>query len=273
MTINTLYQQLAGTSLTDSLARLESEIKAQPANADLRAAFVQLLCLSGNWARALIQLKSWVALKPQAKPTVTLLQQAISGEQQRIEVMAGRARPHMPDTQWPWVAAMVSALGEQGDASHQRRHAALAQADVNPADITLQDGTVHHSGWLMDGDARLGPVCEVIVNGRYAWLPFSAIEEMRFQAPASVTDLVWRHTSVRLVDGTEQVCQIPARYPLTEPTEERFLLARATEWQPLDGDESQYLGHGQKVWLNDSEEFPLLTLETLTFSEGDAGHE
>jgi hypothetical protein len=65
----------------------------------------------------------------------------------------------------------------------------------------------------MDGDARLGPVCETIVNGRYFWLPFSAIAEIRFQAPASVTDLVWRHALVRLTDGTEQVCQIPARYP------------------------------------------------------------
>jgi hypothetical protein len=50
----------------------------------------------------------------------------------------------------------------------------------------------------MDGDARLGPVCETIVNGRYFWLPFNAIAEIRFQAPASVTDLVWRHALVRL---------------------------------------------------------------------------
>jgi type VI secretion system protein ImpE len=66
----------------------------------------------------------------------------------------------------------------------------------------------------MDGDARLGPVCETLVNGRYFWLPFSAIAEIHFQAPASVTDLVWRHSLVRLTDGTEQVCQIPRAIPL-----------------------------------------------------------
>ena len=86
--MNTLYQHLAGESLNDALARLEAEIKARPADADLRAAFVQFLTLSGNWTRALTQLKSWLALKPQAKPTVTLLEQSIQGELQRAQVMA-----------------------------------------------------------------------------------------------------------------------------------------------------------------------------------------
>ncbi|MCP6060496.1 protein of avirulence locus ImpE, partial [Klebsiella pneumoniae] len=79
--------------MSDALLRLEAEIKARPADADLRAAFVQFLSLSGNWARALTQLKSWLALKPQAKPTVTLLEQAIQGEQQRARVFAGEVRP------------------------------------------------------------------------------------------------------------------------------------------------------------------------------------
>ena len=109
-------------------------------------------------------------------------------------------------------------------------------------------------------------MCETIVNGRYFWVPFSAIAEIRFQAPASVTDLVWRHALVRLTDGSEQVCQIPARYPLGEQPEERFMLGRATEWTALDDDGALYLGQGQKVWLNDSSEYPLLTLDVVTFA-------
>lgn len=271
--MQTLYQQLANTSLADTLTRLENDIKTQPTNADLRAAFVQLLCLAGNWRRALIQLKSWLALKPQAKPTITLLEQAIAGEQQRSDVMAGRARPNMPDTQWPWLSPLSAALSASDvNAASTLRETAFEEAECSPGEIKTQDGA-HHFDWLMDGDARLGPVCEIIVNGRYFWLPFSAIAEMRFQAPASVTDLVWRHTSVRLVDGTEQVCQIPARYPLTEDAEERFLLARATEWQAINGAGEQYLGLGQKVWLNDSDEFPLLSLESLTFGTDEDRHE
>ena len=38
--MNTLYQQLGGESVAAALARLENDIKARPADADLRAAFV-----------------------------------------------------------------------------------------------------------------------------------------------------------------------------------------------------------------------------------------
>ena len=55
----------------------------------------------------------------------------------------------------------------------------------------------------------LGRCVKTPVNGRYFWVPFCAIDAIRFQAPlASVTDL-GRHALVRLTDGTEQVCQIP----------------------------------------------------------------
>ncbi|WP_437889006.1 type VI secretion system accessory protein TagJ [Phytobacter sp. V91] len=265
--MNTLDAQLAGDSLKASLGSLENQIRTQPTNADLRAAFTQLLCLDGNWSRALAQLKGWLALTPQAQPTITLLEQAISGEKQRAEVMAGRARPVMPARQWPWLAAMVNALDLFGAQACTERIVALEQADAIPGELTLQDGTSHRFDWLMDGDCRFGPVCETLINGRYCWLPFSAIAEMTFQAPVSVTDLIWRHTLIRLHDGSEQVCQIPVRYPFEAGTEDRFLLSRTTEWQPLPGEDPHYMGQGQKVWLNDSAEYPLLTLATLRFTE------
>lgn len=264
--MKTLYQQLAGESVSAALTRLESEIKSRPADADLRAAFVQFLCLGGNWSRARVQLKSWLALKPQSQPTVTLLEQSIQGEQQRDDVFAGNAQPQMPDSQWPWLSTLVSALNAPLDIAQQQRLAAFEQAPLNPGELNQVDAPAQPFAWLMDGDARLGPVCELIVNGRYFWLPFAAIAEIRFQAPASVTDLVWRHALVRLTDGSEQVCQIPARYPVTPETDLRFQLARATEWRPLDDDGMLYQGDGQKVWLNDNQEFSILSLDVVSFA-------
>lgn len=264
--MNTLLQQLAGESLNESLSRLESSIRAKPGDADLRAAFAQLLCLDGNWTRAQAQLKSWAALKPQAQPTVTLLEQAINGERQRADVLAGRARPVAPESEWPWLSDMISALQADVAGAVAHRDAALEKAAANPGQLTTQDGQSVAFDWLMDGDCRFGPVCEAIVNGRYFWLPFSAISAMQFQPPASVTDLVWRHTLVRLQDGSEQVCQIPVRYPLADEADDRFKLARVTEWQAMADDAPHYLGTGQKVWLNDGAEYPLLDLLTVSFS-------
>lgn len=62
--MESLQSRLASASLADNLADITRQIQASPANADLRAAFVQLLCLAGNWTRAQTQLQSWLALTP-----------------------------------------------------------------------------------------------------------------------------------------------------------------------------------------------------------------
>ncbi|MEN4567268.1 type VI secretion system accessory protein TagJ [Pantoea agglomerans] len=266
--MESLQHRLASATLGETLADVTRQIQANPANADLRAAFVQLLCLSGNWSRAQAQLQSWLALSPQAQPTVNLLQQAIAGELQRDAVLRGQADPVLPGSAWHWCDTLLAALQAEtaGDVARGStlRAEALELAAANPGTATQQDQPTAFS-WLMDGDSRFGPVCEVISQGRYYWIPFAAIREMQFQAPASVTDLVWRHTRVQLVDGSEQVCQIPARYPLLAASDERFLRASVTEWQPLGEDPDQFIGQGQKMWLSDSAEFSLLSLQQVAF--------
>lgn len=267
-----LHQLMAGASLAATLTRVESEIKSRPADADLRAAFVQLLCLTGNWARANTQLKSWLALKPQAQPTVTLLEQAVQGEIQRAAVFAGQGRPVMPGEAFSWADSLLNALQAEGAGDREKaeslRSSAFAAADSQPGHVKLASAEQEQAvDWLIDGDGRLGPVCELIVNGRYTWLPFAAVSEFRFQAPASATDLVWRHTLVRLIDGSEQVCQLPVRYPFDNDAPDTLRLASVTEWTPLDSAGEQFTGHGQKTWLSADGDFPLLSLDVLTFAE------
>ncbi len=270
-----LNQLMAGASLSDTLARVEGDIKSRPADADLRAAFVQLLCVAGNWKRANTQLKSWLALKPQAKPTVTLLEQAIAGEVQRAAVFAGEASPRMPGEAFGWAEVLLSAL--QAEAKGQAEQAAALRATafdaapINPGVINVQEGE-QAVAWLMDGDGRLGPICELMVNGQYTWLPFAAISELHFLTPTSVTDLVWRHTRVVLIDGSEQVCQLPVRYPFSAEAADNLRLAAVTEWSPL-AESAQYIGHGQKTWLSEDADYPLLTLEQLSFAETGAQDE
>lgn len=56
--MKSLASMLQGHSIAAAITAVENEIKGKPADADLRAALVQLLCLSGNWTRANAQLKS-----------------------------------------------------------------------------------------------------------------------------------------------------------------------------------------------------------------------
>ena len=91
--MKSLASMLQGQSIAAAITAVENEIKGKPADADLRAALVQLLCLSGNWTRANAQLKSWQALKPIAQPTTLLLMQSVNAELQRQAVFAGTAAP------------------------------------------------------------------------------------------------------------------------------------------------------------------------------------
>lgn len=259
-------QLLEGQTLAEAQVAVENRVRAEPVNADHRAALVQILCLNGHWARARSQMKSWLALKPQAKPTVTLLEQCVDAEIARAAVFAGESEPRMPGEESGWMRQLYRALISEQQGDHalaaSLRARALEAAPLTPARIFTQDNEPGLAvEWLTDGDGRLGPVCEMAVNGHYYWLPFALISEIQFQPPASVTDLVWRHALVRLVDGSEQVCQIPARYPFDDQAADDVKLAKVTDWHSAD--ELTYLGSGQKAWLDSEGQFPLLTLSRL----------
>lgn len=281
-----LFSQLMeGQSLAEAQTAVENRIRAEPVNADHRAALVQLLCLNGQWARARSQMKSWLALKPQAKPTVTLLEQCIEAEITRAAVFAGETQPRIPGEGCEWMHNLYQAIVAEKSGDHSLaaslRAMALDAAPLTPAHVfeskedTQGEGDdqqhKHAVEWLTDGDGRLGPVCELAVNGQYYWLPFSLISEIQFKDPASVTDLVWRHALVTLADGSEQVCQIPVRYPFDEQASDDVRLAKVTEWQSLD--ELTYLGSGQKAWLDSDQQFPLLTLSRLVMGAAESGDE
>ncbi|CAI0743466.1 type VI secretion system accessory protein TagJ [Serratia entomophila] len=272
--MKSLASMLQGGSISAAVGAVENEIKARPADADLRATLVQLLCLSGNWQRANAQLKSWQALKPIAQPTTLLLMQSVNAELQRQAVFAGNATPALLQQNQPWLQQMLQALrldaqGETGQAQ-ALRDSALEAAPASAGQLTLAQGEQAQSlafEWLTDGDGRLGPVCELALNGAYYWLPFADIAEIQFQAPQSAIDLVWSHALVRLRDGREQVCQLPARYPLAENSDDALLLGQRTAWLPL-GDGPHYAGLGLKTWLSESDEFPLHSLRQLSFGAG-----
>ena len=121
----------------------------------------------------------------------------------------------------------------------------------------------------MAGQAGRGALIQINTRARRAGYHRRMRAKSIFAVPAGLSHAdrqQRRHALVRLTDGSEQVCQIPARYPVTPQAEARFQLGRATEWQPLDDEGALYQGHGQKVWLNDNDEFPILSLDVVSFA-------
>ena len=85
--------------------------------------------------------------------------------------------------------------------------------------------------WIADADSRLGPVLEVVINGRYGWVPFSELTQVTIEAPADLRDMVWAPAQLSLLNGGQTVALVPARYPGTGSAADAALqLSRKTEW-------------------------------------------
>ncbi|VXC54232.1 conserved hypothetical protein [Enterobacterales bacterium 8AC] len=271
--MKSLLSVLKGQPLSSALERCESAVKAAPADADKRAEWVQLLLLYGDWQRASSQLPAWQALMPQAAPTTQQLADCVAAEMQREQVFSGEIAPPFftPPQEWPLLLA--EALRAAPAQACQLRDRAFELADENAGQLSLSsdEGSAPATPftWLADADSRLGPICELFLDNRYYWVPFQELESIRFQPPQNVVHLFWAPAMVKWRSGKQQVCQIPARYPLTAASEDAHRLGRKTDWQPLS-DNGHYAGQGQKTWITDDEEYALLTLQQIQFTTDEA---
>jgi type VI secretion system protein ImpE len=117
--------------------------------------------------------------------------------------------------------------------------------------------------WIADQDARLGPMLEAIVNGRYYWLPFQRLKEIRVEKPSDLRDFVWTPAYLTLANGGETVALIPTRYPGSEASPDGAIrMSRKTTWEEVDGDTA--LGLGQRILITDQGELPIMDVRSIS---------
>ncbi|WP_295989996.1 type VI secretion system accessory protein TagJ [Rugamonas sp.] len=248
-------------NLAGALAALQDAVRKNAADAKLRVFLFQLLCVRGEWARALTQLNVAGELDAGTLPMVQTYREAIQCEALRADIFAGKRAPLIFGEPQPWLAQLISAL--QYDATDPARAAAeraqaLAAAPASPGNI---DGVPF--AWLADADQRLGPVLEAIVNGRYFWIPLCRISRIELDAPADLRDTVWSAASFTWSNGAQTVGLIPTRYNGTAASgDDALLLARRTEWIAQgEGD----AGLGQRMFATDTADYALMDVRVIAF--------
>ena len=239
-----------------AMVALQERVRAKPNDVRSRVFLFQLLCVLGQWERAKNQLKVLSELDTAQLAMVNLYGPALACEQLREEVFAGKRTPLVLGEPLPWLASLIEALAMDSRGAYaeaaQTRAAALEQAAAVGGSI---DGSAFE--WIADADPRLGPVCEVIVDGKYYWLPFERIHLLLIDKPQDLRDVVWMPAQLRLVNGGEVVALIPARYPGSEADADGAIrLARKTVWSEAYPD--CYHGHGQRLFATDQGEYPLV---------------
>jgi type VI secretion system protein ImpE len=250
----------ATKTLSEEVGELQKRVRADASNAKLRVHLFQLLCMMGDWKRALAQLQVCAQLDAKAIPMAQTYRETIGCEMYRMEVFAGRRVPQIMGKPPAWIGLLVEALrldalpGNAGGAADLR-----AQAMDDASAIASKVDNVQCE-WLADGDTRLGPVCEVIANGQYYWLPFESCAAIKIEAPIDLRDLVWAPAELMLPNEGRVPAFIPTRYPETAQTlhvhADDLKRCRVTEWTEHSAD--VWFGLGQRVWMSDIGEHPIL---------------
>jgi type VI secretion system protein ImpE len=257
-------QSLKGGDPVAALAQLQEQVRARPADPKLRIFLFQLLCVVGQWDRALNQLSVASNLDPEALAMAQTYGDAVKCEAVRDDVFEGKKSPMIFGQPDQWLALLIESLLLGGRGEHERslqlRSRAFDEAPTSSGDI---DGRPF--AWISDADSRLGPVLEAVINGRYYWVPFSRLSKIELEPPEDLRDMVWIPAHLQFENGGESVALIPTRYPGSAASADGLIaLARKTVWEEIAPD--THRGLGQRVLTTDTDDTPLLEVRTITLA-------
>ena len=260
----TAEEHLKAGNLNEALASAQDAVRKSPAEARPRILLFQLFCVLGEWERAFTQLNVLKDLDSECLLLAQIFTSVIGCETFRAEVFAGKRSPLIFGEPEEWIGLLVRAsqLVAQSEfaAAQKLREQAFEAAPA--ASGKINDAAFE---WIADADSRLGPLLEVMLEGKYYWVPFSRIRSLIVEPPVDLRDLVWTPAHFVWINGGEASGFIPTRYPGSEKAGEfAYNLARKTTWQEQPGD--TYLGLGQRVFATDQGEYPLLEAKRIEFS-------
>jgi type VI secretion system protein ImpE len=265
-------EKLREGNLSEALSLLQDQVRNNPSKAEYRTFLFQLLAITGDWKRAITQLKVAGDLDDGTLAMVQTYETALNCEAFRQEVFAGKRTPLLFGEPPQWVALVLEALRLSAEGNYTQsqkvREQAFEAAPVTPGSINGQPFE-----WLADADPRMGPMLEAIVNGHYYWIPLQNIQAVIIEEPTDLRDMVWMPCHFIWANGGEAVGLIPTRYPGSELSEDPSIqLSRKTEWVEQDG--GLFFGIGQRMLATDVDEYPLMDIREITLApavtEGDS---
>jgi len=250
-------------NLEAALSELQDAVRENPAKPEYRTFLFQLLCVMGNWNRALTQLNVVADLDNSTLLMAQTYRELLLCEAFRAEVFAGKREPLLFGEPNNWLGTLMQALGaaDQGRGAEANEIVEKAMDQASPRAGTIDDQPFE---WLSDADMRLGPVFEVVLNGKYYWVPMDNIAEISFSEPEDLRDLVWLPVQIKWVNDGNSIGFMPTRYP-GEATlaDAQSALARKTDWSDIGGE--FFVGSGQRMLTTDQGEYSLLESRKIVF--------
>lgn len=254
-------QGFQGGNLQEALSRLKDQIRSDPAESKHRIYYFQLLVILGQWDQALSQLKVLEELDSSTSSMAVAYRAAISCEALRADIFAGKRSPIIFGQPEEWTALLLESLRLTGEQQYAQAEELRSQAfDKAPTSSGSLNGEAFE--WIADADSRMGPMFEVILDGRYTWVPFHRVSRIEIEDPCDLRDLVWMPGHFTWANGGELVGLMPTRYPSTESSEDdQLLLSRKTDW--IEHGTDTFFGRGQRIFATDAGEYALMDIRKI----------
>ena len=259
-----IQKQLKAGDLAAAISATKAAIRKAPTDGELRFMLFQTLSLSGDWEAASNQLVAYSELTGRQSPLPIVFNQVIQAEVRRKHVFLGEERPTVFGEPPEWIPFLIQSLAHSAKgefaAALELRERALAAAPAVGGTINGQ-----RFDWMMDGDSRISVVFEAIINGSYYWVPQSRIRSVLIEPPVQARDAVWAPAQLVLENEAPVSAYLPSRYPGAGTwRDDAHKLARRTDWEdPIEG---FHVGRGQRVFMTESSEYPILDIREIEFN-------
>lgn len=267
---NFMHFRFAGI---ESLDKLQSEqqqrIRGEPTSATERFGLFQTLSMRGDWEGANRQLRQALNNDASLLPVVRSYQLIIEAELQRERCSRGEQSIHLvTSTEEDWSSSLAAGYAGREEPANLADHLALAPALRGEIDIAIDGGQAVRTetfDWIADGDSRLGPMLELILQQGYCWLPMTEIREVEISLPQSGCDRLWARAAITRTNGERLRATIPVRYAGDYANQvDSLLLGRETRWNVLgDAALGLFTGEGQRMWITNAGEYAVLDVRAI----------
>ena len=265
MSLDIAEQHVRNGALDEALAALQVAVRDDPSDARKRVFLFQLLCVTGDWKRALVQLNTAAELDNDALLMAQTYRELLQCEAYRADVFAGHRAPLVFGEPPVWIATLLEAVAAASTGQGERARTLIDDTfESAPARCGEIDGQAFE--WLADADMRLGPVVEAVIDGKYYWIPFDTVSSIALSKPEDLRDLVWLPAHFTWTNEGTAIGFLPARYPgqSSVETSDRAM-GRKTEWTDIGA--AFYTGAGQKMLTSDQADYPLLATRKIVFDQ------
>ncbi len=251
--------------LLAAIEQLTQDVRSNPVDLRSRIFLFELLCFAGDFERADKQLDVVAHQSDAMQVGTAVYKQVLAAEKARQAVFALDQLPDFLMTPPEHAAFHLEALKLMREGEPAKARILLQKAlDLRPTQTGQVDGAPFHE--LEDADPFVGPFLEVIVNGRYAWLPFEQLRRIQIARPQQLRDLIWARARIESRGENAGEVFLPVLYPgSAEHQDESVKLGRTTNW--IDNSEGLARGIGQRMFLIDGQERAMLEVADIQFGE------